>query len=261
LPVAGFVALAAATVAAFFIIQHLKVATPLVAGFPRPVPSAIDPLHGGVCRGRSHRRMFVSFYLLHRSDDVDVYVVDSGGSIVDTLASGVSMRGGEHPVRRGFSWNGFTSSGAVAPDGNYYVKVALIHQGRSVLVSNPSGPLPVTVDTRVPAPRVTGVSPPALSAGGSSEATIHYTGNQGQPGRILIYRFSAARRPPALVKSYPARASGTATWNGRINGRPAPPGRYLVGLVVTSKACNTGRFPSSLPRVPGTLSQAELTVR
>jgi hypothetical protein len=259
--VAGFVALAGATVAAFFIIQHLKVTTPLVAGFPRPVPPVIDPVHGGVCRGRSHRRMFVSFYLLHRSDDVDVYIVDAGGSIVDTLASGVHMSGGSHPVRRGFSWDGSTSSDSVAPDGPYYVKVALIHQGRSVLISDASGELPVTVDTRIPSPRVTGVSPSVLTPGPSGGAVIHYTGNLGQPGRVLIYRFSGGRRRPRLVKSFPARASGSSVWNGRIAGEPAPAGRYLVGLVVTTKACDTGRFPAALPRAPGRFPEAEVLVR
>ncbi len=34
LPVAAFVALAVATVAAFFVTQHLKVTTPLVTGRP-----------------------------------------------------------------------------------------------------------------------------------------------------------------------------------------------------------------------------------
>ena len=38
----AFGALVAATVAAFFITQHLKVSTPLLAGFPRPVPGVIS---------------------------------------------------------------------------------------------------------------------------------------------------------------------------------------------------------------------------
>ena len=49
------------------------------------------------------------------------------------------MQGGSHPVRRGFTWDGRTANGAVAPDGTYYIRVALIHQGRSVLISNNAG--------------------------------------------------------------------------------------------------------------------------
>ena len=41
----------------------------------------------------SFRRMTkLSFFLLHRSDDVDVYVVNESGTIVATLASGIFMR-------------------------------------------------------------------------------------------------------------------------------------------------------------------------
>ena len=38
LSVAAFVALAVATAAAFFVTQHLKVTTPLLAGYPVPCP-------------------------------------------------------------------------------------------------------------------------------------------------------------------------------------------------------------------------------
>ena len=92
LPVAAFVALVTATVGAFFFIQHLKVTTPLINGFPAPVPSSINPVDGGVCRTHtppngglepvSFRQTRVSFYLLHRSDNVDVYIVNADGVIV-----------------------------------------------------------------------------------------------------------------------------------------------------------------------------------
>src|SRR5437868_2129723 len=121
----AFGALVATTVAAFFITQHLKVSTPLLADFPRPVPGVINPLDGVVCGGVDHRRMRISFYLLHRSDDVDVYIVDQAGTIVRTLAAGVHMRGGAHPVRRLFVWNGREDNGRIAPHGLYYVRVAL----------------------------------------------------------------------------------------------------------------------------------------
>ena len=46
LQVGAFSALVVATVAAFFIAQHLKVTTPLLQGSPAPVPAAFDPLYG-----------------------------------------------------------------------------------------------------------------------------------------------------------------------------------------------------------------------
>ena len=52
-----------------------------------------------------------------------------------------------------------------------------------------------------------------------------------------------------------------ATWDGRIHGRPAPAGTYLVGLDVTDAACNTGHFPATLPPAPGSTPDAGVTVR
>ena len=51
-----------------------------------------------------------------------------------------------------FPWDGREDNGQVAPDGVYYFRVALIHQGRTVEISNQSGPLPITVRTIPPRP-------------------------------------------------------------------------------------------------------------
>ncbi len=79
LPVAAFVALAVATVAAFFVTQHLKVTTPLLDGLPGPDPAAINPVNGRSA-GPSARRHVKPVdiatiglvLLLNRADDVDV---------------------------------------------------------------------------------------------------------------------------------------------------------------------------------------------
>jgi hypothetical protein len=92
LPALAFAALVVATVGAFFVTQHLKSSTPLYAGFPRPKPQWINPRSGGSCDGISHRSTQISFYLLHRADDVDVYIVNNAGTIVRTIASGRHMR-------------------------------------------------------------------------------------------------------------------------------------------------------------------------
>jgi hypothetical protein len=260
LPVAAFVALAAATVAAFFVTQHLKVTTPLLAGFPAPAPPAINPVDGHVCRGVSHRSMFVSFYLLHRSDDVDVYIVDPAGNVIDTIGSDVVMQAGSHPKRKKFFWNGRNEDGAVVPDGPYYIKVALIHQGRSVLISNNAGPEPVTVRTKPPHLRITAVRPALLPRAGVAGATITYRGNQHRLGWVLVYRTDLPGGP-RLVATFASRRNGVSVWDGRIQGRPAPQGTYLIGLRVADAACNTARFPAQFPPVPASTRGAGLTVR
>jgi hypothetical protein len=264
LPVIAFGALVAATVAAFFITQHLKVSTPLIAGLPKPVPNVINPIDGVVCGGVDHRRMQISFYLLHRSDNVDVSIVNQSGTIVRTLASGVHMQGGGAPgTRRLFVWNGREDSGRIAPDGIYYVRVALIHQGRTVTISGPSGPLPVTVKSVAPAPVVKNVTPHLVPNGSSLSATIAYAGNENRGGTVQIYRTDLPRwwkRGP--VKSFLTPWKGQqAVWDGRIDQQPAPAGTYLVGLDVTDAACNTGHFPVQLPPPPGTTPGAGVSVR
>jgi hypothetical protein len=271
LPVAAFVALAVATIAAFFITQHLKVTTPLLTGFPFPLPAEINPIDGGVCRIHTHRGLqrvsfrstSVSFYLQHSSDDVNVYIVAADRStIVKTIASGVYMRGGAHPDRRKFTWNGRTGNGSVAPEGTYYIKVLLVHQNVDVIISNNAGAgLPVTVDTVPPRPVITKVTPAAVAAGASAPVTIDYTGTQQARPQILIYRLSGSGRV-RLVKTFAATSrAGHSTWNGLIGGQPAPAGKYIVGLRVTDKACSTGTFPSRLPPVAGSEPNAEITVR
>ena len=263
LPVAAFAALVAATVAAFFVTQHLKVSTPLIAGTPSPLPAWINPVSTNRCwigtpagkRLTSFNQMKISFYLLHRSDHVDVYVVDSSGATVRTLASDRYMQGGAHPVRSLFTWDGREANGKVAPDGSYYIRVALLAQGRTVDITDPSGQAePVMVKTVPPHPMITSVTPRAISAPAS--VAIHYQGTENNAARIFLYRPRGSGKP-RLVKSFGTPAGfSQAVWDGRIHERPASPGRYLIGLEVTDQACNTGYFPS-----PGTVSPVSVRVR
>ncbi len=263
LPVAAFVALAIVTAAAFFFIQHLKVSTPLIAGQPSPHPSTINPVSGGICpypgpHGKpiptSHREMKISFYLLNRNDDVDVFIVKPDGVVVDTLATDVAMVAKPQPKRHQFIWNGRLSDGKVAPDGTYDIKVALVHQGRSYVIADASTGtvLPVTVQTKPPAIRVTSVSgpggerPAVIPAPGGAVATIHYAGTDKLRPQIQIYRSSAARHAAAgqdlrcdheqrhqpLERHADAPAAGPA---GHVPGRPEAHRRHLQSSPVARR--------------------------
>ncbi len=267
LPVLAFGALVVATVAAFFVTQHLKVTTPLIAGAPAPDPAWINPLGGVTCgppgRRVNHRVMRISFYLLHRSDDVDVEIIDPGGAVVATLATGVYMRGGAHPVRTLFTWDGREDDGQIAPDGVYYIRVTLLHQGRTVEIANSAGTAePVIVRTVPPHPVVTDVSPSSIPRSGSASVTIDYAGNEGRGGTVRLYR-TGLPGGPKLIKSFPTPWQGrSVVWNGTVRGaRPAPQGTYLIGLDVTDGACNTGRFPAVMPPPAGTTPHAGVTVQ
>lgn len=156
----AFLALVVATVAAFFIAQHIKVSTPLISGAPAPFPATINPVSGGTCYDPSlhqqvnYRTTAISFYLLHASDKVDVYIVNQGGTRVDTVATGRFMKAAlfPHEVPTQFIWDGHRQDGSVVPDGRYYFTVHLVHQGRTVTIANGSGPLPVTVTMHAACP-------------------------------------------------------------------------------------------------------------
>ncbi|HZU61708.1 MAG TPA: FlgD immunoglobulin-like domain containing protein [Solirubrobacteraceae bacterium] len=161
LPVIAFALLALATVAAFFLIQHLKVTTPLIAGNPSPFPSRISPRDGGTCTVRtpngstapvSFRHTSISFSLLYRSDVVQVYVVNAAGAIVDTVSRGVFMPAALNKTRQ-FTWGGRTAAGRLAAPGRYYFRVVLRRQNRTINVTNSKGELEwVTVSRTVSCP-------------------------------------------------------------------------------------------------------------
>jgi FlgD Ig-like domain len=254
----AFAVLVAATIAAFFLTQHLKVTTPLIQGAPRPVPGVIDPLHGVPCvQGRNSGSTTISFYLQHRADTVDVFVVsDATGTIVRTVASGRHMRKNVRNPDGVFHWNGREDDGQVAPEGTYYFRVALIHQNRTIDLSG----TPINVKTSPPRPVVTRVTPSLIPGANGTHVTMHYAGNEGRGGTVRIYRTDLPGGP-RLVKTFLTPWNGhTAIWDGKISQRPAPAGTYLIGLDVTDAACDTGRFPAHIPPAPGTAPNTGVTV-
>ncbi len=257
---ATFGVLVIATVGAFFVSQHLKVSTPLIAGIGSAVPGTINPVAGPTCGGVSHREARFSFYLLYKADSVDVYVIDEGGTIVRTLASGRHMRRGVRIPDGVFHWNGREDNHRVAPDGTYEIEVGLIHQGRTVTLGTASGPITIKIKKEAPRPVIERASPRLIPRLGHA-VTIRYAGNEKRGGTIRLYRTDLGQAP-RLVKTFLTPWSGqTAVWDGRIHGRPAPAGTYLVGMEVTDAACNTGYFPSRLPPRPGSTPHAGVTVR
>ncbi|MBS1868696.1 MAG: hypothetical protein JSS99_03445 [Actinobacteria bacterium] len=251
----AFALLVLATLGAFVVTQKLKSSPPLVV---RPqISSVFSPAPDA--RVRKAR---ISFWIVH-GDDVSVSIVDAEGRIVRRLADGRHV-----PARRRIVlwWNGRDESGAVVPDGSYRARVALIHQGRTIDLAQP-----IAVDTRPPRPLVTGVDPhrgdgPAfLPEHGVHALTIRMAGLEGRSAHVLIYRTDVS--PPRRVGELPVPfGARTVAWDGTLGGAPAPPGTYLMGLLVADRSGNPGTFPRRLPDargfVPGPLpGHAGVTVR
>jgi flagellar hook assembly protein FlgD len=195
--------------------------------------------------------MKISFYLQNRSDNVTVQIVRND-QVVRTIGNNVFMQA-RPPKRHPFIWNGRLADGSVAPAGVYYIKVSLLHEGRSLIISNSTAPLPVTVETTRPQVRVTGVTPATITPGSATRATIRYTGTGTLRPQILVFRVNGARQ--RQVKSFAATSkAGASTWDGTLRGgKPAPPGTYLVAVRVTDKACTMGTSPTSAAAAPRAL--------
>jgi flagellar hook assembly protein FlgD len=275
LPVAAFVALAIATVGAFFLVQTLKVSTPLIAGLPAPHPTRINPVSGGTCAlpsGKRHtrtptsfRRMLISFLLLNKADEVTVQMVDGAGRVVDTIARAVPMSINH---RHKFDWTGHLSDGRIAPSGRYYVQVTLIHQHRTVrITSQDTGQLePVTVEDS-PAPikvvsvKGNGVEPAILPQTSGRSIAIRFTVVGAHRPTIRVYRTDLPGRP-RLIDSFRATTLRTAFWNGTTSaGTPAPQGTYQISVSALDRACSVSRFPVHLPAAAGSTPHDGVTVR
>jgi hypothetical protein len=247
----AFAALVLATVGAFFVTQRLKSSPPLVV---RPHISSVfspDP-------DARVRRAKVSFWIV-RGDDVSVSIVDREGRIVRTLLDGFHL---PERVRIRRWWDGRTSSGAVAPDGRYRVRVALIHQGRTIDLLQT-----IRVDTRPPRPRVvsiepqTGGGPAFLPQEGIDAVTVRVAGTERRRSRVVIWRtdVSSPRKVGQIVVPF---EQDTARWDGTLDGRPAPAGTYLMGVLVADRPGNAGTFPRRLPPQPGHVpGRAGVTIR
>jgi hypothetical protein len=240
-----------ATLGAFVVTQKLKSSPPLVV---RPyVFSVFSPAPGARVR-----RALISFWIVN-GDDLGVSIVDGEGRIVRRLDDGRYL-----PARKRIVlwWNGRTDGGAVAPDGLYRVRVALIHQGRTIDL-----PQPIQLDTRRPRPLVTDVEPHAgggpafLPQLGVAAVTIHVSGTEGRGANVQIYRTDVT--PPRRVGQLAIPfAQRTVTWDGTLGGKPAPPGTYLMGVLVADRSGNVGTFPRTIPPRAGPLpGHAGVTIR
>ena len=239
-----FVVLAAATVSALFVAQRLKSAPPVIK--VRTTPRLFSPNGDGV---RDRTDVLVT---LKASDDVSVDVVDAAGDTVKRLAAGVRAR--PHiPLR--LEWRGDTDAGGRAPDGRYRVRVALRSEGRSVVV-----PHSMTLDTQPPRPVVRRILPGNIvgPAAGPVQILVRHVSSRW-PTRFDVLRTDVPK-PRVVARFTSPPGAHRATWDGKVDGAPAPDGLYLFRVSVRDRAGNVGVTPSAIEpgAVPG---RPGLTVR
>ena len=244
-----FALLVCATFAAFFVTQRLK-RSPLVVR-QRTVTDAFSPNGDG-------RRDLASIRVeIKRTDEVTVSIIDRDDRTVRRLA--VDRREpGRRPIQ--FVWNGRDDARRIVPDGTYHVRVSLRREGRAATLR-----APIAVDTTPPRPTVTittpgGRGPAIIPAPGISAVTVRTDTPLFARPRFQVYRTDGGS-PRLLLQFYGDRATGTGRWNGRLNGRPAPPGSYVIAVRTIDRVSNLGVSAPLGPAPAGGSGRPGLTVR
>ena len=235
---AVFGLLVCATVGALFAAQRLKSQDPPV----RALSATTDRLFSPDGDGRNDQAR-ISFRLKQRSDAVTVDLVDAGGDVVRRLVDDRFLRAGPEQT---FRWNGRGDEGRRAPDGVYRPRVKLRRQGRTIVL-----PVEIALDRTPPRPVVTVLGfgeragPAVVAAGATTPIDFRFSGGATGAPTFQVYRTDGVA--PRLVATFPGRpGEATGRWDGRVDGRPASPGTYLIVARVRDRAGNVGAVPQSV---------------
>jgi hypothetical protein len=224
-----FVALVAATFGAFFVAQRLK-----------HTPTVLQEVHGARVFSPNgdgvKDRMQVRFQL-KEADVISVDAIDEDDQIVASLLEDRRLRA-KTPIS--VRWNGRFEDGERAGDGVYRLQVTLRNEARTVIMRRR-----FTLDTAPPKPEVTDIGPvdgsgPEFLPNRQGRVDIE-TSPTGRDPSVAIFRTSGAE--PVLATRVPVEEH-KASWDGKVDGRPAPPGTYVAVAQWRDRAGNLG---SSVP--------------
>jgi hypothetical protein len=245
-----FVLLVGATFGAFFVAQNLKSEPSVVRA--KGIARHFSPNGDGV------RDVNAFSVITRKTDDVTVGIVDADGDEIRRLVSAREARAFS-PLR--ISWDGRTDTRVRAPDGVYRVRIGLRRQGRSVVV-----PVAMRLDTRPPRPTVTIAKQEAgqrLVIGPDArpvEVRVKGAGRRSVP-HFRVWR-TDLDTPRRVAEFDGRRRSRRGVWDGLADGKPAPPGTYLVEAQVPDRAGNVGSSAPGLPARPTRIhGQSGVTVR
>jgi hypothetical protein len=239
-----FALVVVATFGAFLVAQRLKHQPSVVQSF--------HLVHREFSPNADSRfdRLHLNF-MIKQSDDVTVDVVDRQGDAIRRLAEDRSLRA-LHALR--LTWDGTDDAHAMAPEGVYRLRVMLRRDGRSIVV-----PRTFVLDLTPLHPIVTALGPvsgtrpvPELfpNKEGYVTATVRAGGNTR---KLLVFKTSPG--PVTLVREIDLGDADTGRWDGTAgDGRPVPPGTYLLAVQNRDAAGNVGTSPplgpDRLPRLP-----------
>jgi hypothetical protein len=216
-----------ATAAAFAITEYLKLkksplyAVQVSAGAAPPLHRPQPVVFSPVCHcSTSVARIGLE---LRHPDRVTVTIVDSAGHTVARRGSD-RLLGARTPQH--FVWDGRTDSGALVPDGVYYPEVHLANARHAFRFTNK-----ITVDTTPPGVRSASGLKPVLLAGPGRSVAIRYA--LSEKAHAIVY---LGNRQVTLGRL--TRLNAKIKWNGRLQYRQLPAGRYVLSIGARDLAGN-----------------------
>jgi hypothetical protein len=235
LSTAVIVGLLAATAAAFAITERLKLTKSPINGV-KVVREYVSPAAHSAATIRVRTR---------RTDRITATITGSGGREVDTLAYRVLEPHGWHV----FTWNGLDDAGARAQDGTYHLEVHFESQRRTILLPNP-----IVLETKLPAVLDAGAVRPTFSPDGdhqSDTVTIHY--KLSEDAHVVV--FVNGHR---IIRGRSSKPKDKVAWNGRVDLKLLPPGRYLLTVSAVDPA---GNRATQMKRVAVTIRYIALSTK
>lgn len=231
LAAAVFLLLVVATIGAFFVAQRLKQQPPLLRY--RSSTEAFSPNGDGIKDTASIR------FKLIEADDLTVTILDEDGGTVRRVVTNRGYREGMVELE----WDGRTSDGILAPEGEYRVRVGLRDEGRTNTLKH-SVKLDLT-PPRVRIKPVGGGGPLVIDRGRRRTATAAVE----KPAHVPVFSVwrTDGAKPRKVVKVLPRAGSRRGRWDGRAGGEPAPPGTYMITAEAQDAAGNVGSAPRVLP--------------
>jgi len=157
-----------------------------------------------------HRPALLRFKI-RRADTVTATVVDSRGDSVRTLLHARHPRG-----KVTLHWGGHATGGALAPQGEYRLRVRLAKGGVTIQI-----PTTFVLDTAPPTLTHVSVAPKLLTRG--RRVVLRYATNE--PGQVILRvdgRRAVLTRPRVRARPF--------TWDGTTGGKPVSLGRHVLRL-------------------------------
>ena len=211
------VALLGGTAAAFAVTEGLKLEkSPILS-------TQVAKIFSPVCN--CDKDIAAIRFRLREPDTIRVEIL-RGEDVIRTLVAG--RRVGKGSVH--LTWNGRDDSGFVVREGTYQPRVHLDARHRTILLPNA-----IRVDLTPPRVKKVAASPTEISPDGDGRrdrVTLRYELSERAHAILLVDGQRAVYTRGQLPRS-------SVIWNGRLDGKPLPPGVHVLRLAAQDTAGNS----------------------